>query len=56
MLVLPTTIKTTMWGFVIIVLIFGLSGFRMIHLEKKYNLLDEEESEDSTSDVKVTTN
>ncbi|MBT9671094.1 MFS transporter [Secundilactobacillus kimchicus] len=56
LLVLPTTIKTTMWGFVIIVLIFGLSGFRMIHLEKKYNLLDEEESEDSTSDVKVTTN
>lgn len=43
LLVLPSTIKTTMWGFVGVVVIFGLAGFGMIQAEKKYHMLSAED-------------
>lgn len=42
MLVLPGTIKTTMWAFVGVVVIFGIAGFSMISAEKKYHMLDKD--------------
>lgn len=48
LLVLPGTIKTTMWGFVGVVIIFGLAGFSMIRAEKKYGMLkDNDKKNDS---------
>ncbi|APR07481.1 Major Facilitator Superfamily protein [Lentilactobacillus parabuchneri] len=44
LLVLPSTIKMTMWGFVGIVAIFGIAGFAMIHYEKKYNMINGDEA------------
>ncbi len=41
LLVLPGTIKTTMWGFVGVVVIFALAGISMIRAEKKYHMLDD---------------
>lgn len=46
MLVLPGTIRMTMWGFVGVVIIFGVSGFTMIHYEKKYDMIDDGTSDD----------
>ncbi len=40
-LVLPSTIKTTMWGFVGFVVIFSLAGYSMIHYEKKYYMFSD---------------
>lgn len=48
LLVLPNTIKMTMWGFVGIVVIFGLAGLSMIRAEKKYHMLDEKEEKNDT--------
>lgn len=50
MLVLPNTIKMTMWGFVGIVIVFGISGFTMIHYEKKFDMIDDSTEEDTTKD------
>ena len=36
----------TMWGFVGVVIIFGVSGFTMIHYEKKYDMIDDGTSDD----------
>lgn len=56
LLVLPTTIKMTMWGFVGIVLVFGIAGFCMIHFEKKYHMLkdDDKTGETTKKDSNVT--
>lgn len=55
LLVLPTTIKLTMWGFVGIVLVFGIAGFSMIHFEKKYHMLKDEKVIKSSKDSEETT-
>lgn len=53
LLVLPGTIKTTMWGFVGVVVIFGLAGFSMIRAEKKYDMLKDNDQKDDSKQTPV---
>lgn len=52
-LVLPATIKTTMWGFAVIVIIEAVAGTIMIKSQKRYGT-DEERIEASMSDKAFT--